>query len=279
LNGTFGTANAYAVPFFAAINPVGDLDCVSFDAAVDDVGDFLHAQTFGSDGVPCARMGLAGADTQLDIFDTDGTTLLVNDDDGSPDGFCSLAVAPIDAAGSYFVCVRASNIAGSNDSFPYELSIEVVLECGNEIVTAPEECDDANSVAGDGCSPTCTNELCQAPATAALGINAGDTAGSFDVTDSTCATGVGVHPEEVWSFTPATTGTLSITLGSVTDQGVSVRTTCADPATEVLCIDDELGGVDELLEVPVTAGVPVTIIVEPFGTAVGPYGIRLEMEP
>jgi cysteine-rich repeat protein len=273
MNGTAGTANPYAAPFIGAITPVGDIDCVSVVATAGDIGDFFLVQTFGSDGVPCASSDVPGTDTQVDLIDIDGITVLDNNDDG-PGNFCSLAAAAIDAAGTYFVCTRASSFPGATDSFPYKLTIDIVGECGNSILTAPEECDDANNIAQDGCSAMCTNEVCLSPTVAALGANAGDTAGAADASDSLCSTG----PENVWQFAPAMTGTLTITVNSATDQGVSVRTACSDRGTEILCADDEVGGVDEILAVPVTAAVDVTIIVEAFNVGgVGPYTMTLAL--
>src|SRR5438046_8668963 len=33
-------------------------------------------------------------------------------------------------------------------------------DCGNGVLEAGEQCDDGNTVAGDGCSPSCQREVC-----------------------------------------------------------------------------------------------------------------------
>jgi cysteine-rich repeat protein len=40
----------------------------------------------------------------------------------------------------------------------------VASACGNGALDAGEECDDGNTTAGDGCSPTCQNETVDLPA-------------------------------------------------------------------------------------------------------------------
>ncbi len=43
-----------------------------------------------------------------------------------------------------------------------------------------------------------------------------------------------------------------------------MRTDCTDTATELGCSDAKSGGTDEMLDVPVTTGVPVTLFVDGF---------------
>jgi cysteine-rich repeat protein len=153
--------------------------------------------------------------------------------------------------------------------------------CGNGTVEEGEECDDSNTTPGDGCDAACVEELafyCANPLTAILGDNMGDTSDGSSVITSTCTSG-DANKEKIYTFTPALTGTLTLTLASATDQGLNVRDACDDDTTEVSCVDIEVGGTDEVLDVQVTAGTPITIIVDgysSFGDA-GPYILTLAL--
>jgi cysteine-rich repeat protein len=72
---------------------------------------------------------------------------------------------------AFLPLVIAENIAGpgslnfADGSFgvPYILArgkTLTPLECGNGVLQAPEQCDDGNTVSGDGCSAQCTIESC-----------------------------------------------------------------------------------------------------------------------
>jgi hypothetical protein len=111
--------------------------------------------------------------------------------------------------------------------------------------------------------------LCAA-AIPAIDINAGDTTAATNSFAGSC-TGGGAN-EQLFSFTPATSGTLHLTLTSAADLGVYVRTACVDKATELGCADLVAGGSDETLDVAVTMGVPVTIFVDGYTPAqLGPF--------
>ncbi len=48
---------------------------------------------------------------------------------------------------------------GDNSLIPgYGLLVYQLSACGDGVAGSGEECDDANAVAGDGCSPGCTTE-------------------------------------------------------------------------------------------------------------------------
>lgn len=135
------------------------------------------------------------------------------------------------------------------------------------------DCDDA------GCAdfPACVAPACTTPLVAVLGPNTGDTTGGTTLLNSSCAN-PGVA-ERVYTFIPATTGELTITLASPDDDlGFSVRTACDDIETEVVCADAELAGTDETATVDVTAATPITIIVQGFATTdEGPYTLTLAL--
>lgn len=151
--------------------------------------------------------------------------------------------------------------------------------CGNSAVEEGEECDDGNILPGDGCDAVCVEEIaffCANPLTAILGENMGDTSDGSSVISSTCTSGDS-NKEKIYTYTPAQTGTLTLVLSSATDQGLNARDTCDDDTSEISCVDLEFGGTDETLDIQVTAGTPITIIVDgysDFGQA-GPYILTL----
>lgn len=147
-NGTAMTADAYSAPWFAAIQPAGDVDVVS--AVVVAAPSSLAVSTFDLGDGACAA---AAMDTFVDIIAPDGTTVLASDDD-SGEGLCARASALGLAAGTYFIRVKAVEPAAV---FPYALAI-AQEQCGNGVTALGEQCDDGGLAAGDGCSPICELE-------------------------------------------------------------------------------------------------------------------------
>ncbi|MFO0555265.1 MAG: hypothetical protein U0271_43210 [Polyangiaceae bacterium] len=115
--------------------------------------------------------------------------------------------------------------------------------------------------------------LCAAAQTINLGTTNGNTTNGTSAFTSSCGGG---GAEQLYKFTPATSGVLNMVLSSATDQGIHVRTDCTDSATEAGCADAEVGGTDENLQVPVTANQPITIFVDAyFDGEEGPYTLTL----
>ena len=112
-------------------------------------------------GVP--TIGLCqqpGGDTQLALLD-DEFSVVASDDDSF--GLCAaLRVAQPLAAGTYFLRVRS--FAATVPISAYQVVVRGLLSaCGDEILDAPETCDDGNTDSGDGCSATCTIERLPTP--------------------------------------------------------------------------------------------------------------------
>ena len=161
----------------------------------------------------------------------------------------------------------------------------------NGLCIAPElVCDDGLDDDEDGdvdcedadCATTC-DPLIMAGCDAALAAqptNAGDTVAGTNLFAGSC-TGSGAR-EQVYAYTPGAAGevgTLSIVLQSATDQGVYVRTACADGATQLDCRDIEVGGIDELLEVVVNGGEPISIFVDAYVPGEeGPFTLNVAFE-
>ena len=112
----------------------------------------------------------------------------------------------------------------------------------------------------------CWPDTCQLATAAAIGANMGDTAmapsAGYAAHNGSCQNAG--SPEVVYSFQAPSTGTLDMTLSSMTDMGMSIRGACQDPTSELDCADLEVGGTDETLAVAVTQGEIYTIIVAGF---------------
>ncbi len=151
--------------------------------------------------------------------------------------------------------------------------------CGDGSVNPGETCDDGNTVAGDGCDATCQVEpapLCAAAELLAPGTYSSTTDNGTLGFQGSCV-GAGGH-ERVFSFTPATSGTLEIELASAfTDQGLYLRSTCADASTEIACAP---AGNSATLSRPVSAGVPLAVFVDGTAkSAAGPFTLTLTLTP
>ncbi|MFO0724394.1 MAG: DUF4215 domain-containing protein [Myxococcota bacterium] len=122
---------------------------------------YILAETVGPNGPLCDM----DTDTILELSDSTGAVLASNDDASTPDGtYCSRIDAREDTgarvpAGHYILRVSAYHGAAIN---AFTVHIKVYGQgCGNGILEMPEVCDDGNTASGDGCSPTCTQEVDQ----------------------------------------------------------------------------------------------------------------------
>ncbi|NQY92445.1 MAG: hypothetical protein HRT46_12435 [Deltaproteobacteria bacterium] len=150
-NNTTATATPYAGGFFVGqISPIGDVDVIS--VVLTETISSIVANVYDLNDGWCATRRL---DSVLDVYDTDGVTILLTDDDGG-DNLCSRAIVPELPPGTYYVAVR-SLPGADNETFPYRVRINIDV-CGDNIEGVGEECDDNNLIPDDGCSATCTDE-------------------------------------------------------------------------------------------------------------------------
>jgi cysteine-rich repeat protein len=149
-NDSSTTANTWTMDWTASIATTSDVDYVKIN--VTEVPSALTATLTDLGDGSCASQTV---DSYLEVFDSNGTTLLAEDDD-SGEGLCSHVVAGIKQAGTYYV--KTSTVG--NAGFPYHLALNVTKDvCGDGFKSPNEECDDMNLSPGDGCSPTCTFEF------------------------------------------------------------------------------------------------------------------------
>lgn len=151
-NDDVGTASPLDGPSVGLIDPEGDVDWYVLEVVTGPAQVTVPLVDLGDNSC-----GLGQIDSYLELYD-DQAQLLAFDDDGG-DVFCSLLVAPSLAAGTYYLRVSAGP-TDPGDTFAYRLAPSIDLEvCGNGMIEGGEQCDDGNTVGGDGCSATCTAEL------------------------------------------------------------------------------------------------------------------------
>jgi cysteine-rich repeat protein len=162
-NGTTAQANAWKDPWGAQIGAAGDVDVFSFDlgAAASVVVETRDVGNGGCKATLEAGDPVPLNDTVVEILAPNGATVITTDDDGG-ENYCSRAIAPALAPGTYFVRVTASSF-GPSPSFPYRVLITQIADtCGDAMLTPGEQCDDGNQNSGDGCSAACKFEIGEA---------------------------------------------------------------------------------------------------------------------
>ena len=118
-NNTSASANVYKAKWRAQIAPVGDVDIVSIVVPIG--GSTLLAEVVDSGTGDCAALKIV---SHVDILNADGASVLASGN-GAAGNYCAFASAPALPAGTYFVRVKASNIAqpGMSDTFGYGLDL------------------------------------------------------------------------------------------------------------------------------------------------------------
>lgn len=145
-----------ALTFFqGSISPATNVDAIQITVTTPS---YIYAETFTSTTPTFA----CNVDTRLTLFQADGITEIGTDDfDGISS--CSLIEPNVDAfaqlaAGTYWLTIEEDG----NDLTIANYQVAVwgvpVGVCGNLVVEGAEQCDDGNSVAGDGCDATCQVE-------------------------------------------------------------------------------------------------------------------------
>lgn len=247
------------------LNPAGEVD---WFAIVVPQGGYIVAET--SDG-----QGGCVTDTYMDLIAPDGTTVLATNDDinfpanpcSAIDGHTVAEAANLDA-GTYYVVVRGYDptVAG-----PYSISVTAgAPACANGIAEynnpAPEQCDDGNTVPGDGCDAACRIET--------LGLYTApgpDTAFPGSITP---AGDVDFFQLVVTSTTYVLIETFAPTAASGTCTGVDTVIFLTNESLQILAEDDE-GGVDSCssLYVELSPGTYYVAVVDYLGGEILAYEV------
>lgn len=161
--------------------------------------------------------------------------------------------------------------------------------CGNGRVDEGEECDDGNQLSRDGCSASCqwesrgSGDRCpgdelQLSAQAERrwqGEWEGDTSQFYHHYFSECG---GSGADQVFSLVPPQEGQLTIRVQAEHDVIVSVRETCEQEESELICRDASgPGGVEEL-RLRVEAERPLFLFVDGLGQSAGPFRLEVTLE-
>ena len=176
---------------------------------------------------------------------------------------------PVVQGQSYFVIVSSFNVAQFG---PYQLSAATRTPiCGDGHTDPPEQCDDGNTTAGDGCDATCHIELvtCANPVVIADPSQGVHTAvGQADSVTSCAPVG---DLDMVFEVTAAQTGVLE---ASITGNGtIAMQATCG--GGDLVCA---AAGVLPL-KTPVSAGDTVYIIVSRSTFDLTPFTLDVASRP
>lgn len=181
-------------------------------------------------------------------------------------GGSSDVIFPIVASQTTYVVVDGASPGASGQ---FTLSVEVATNvCGDGLAQYPEQCDDGNTGAGDGCSPSCQFETpvalaghCPGASYRLVGSTAGPTtisvAGDVTLLSNTaaslgCAAGSG--KDQVYAITPTTSGAITAVMtASYPRAQLHARRECFNNATEIDCRTEPNAGTPVRITFPVVA--------------------------
>jgi cysteine-rich repeat protein len=268
-NDTAATANPLGAQngIVAAIGSSGDQDFFSFVVTVPGSSVALTV-TDGLGNCP------AGFDSKMYLYDS-ANNELVNDDESGPASCSAILPSMYPAAaslavGTYYVRVEEF---GNNGITPfYVLGIKLQPPaCGDGILQMGEQCDDGNTAAGDGCSPTCALEGNFITETEPNDTQA--TANPLGGADGFAAAITPVGDQDYFSFNVATPGSsvfIQVTDGlSGCPNGFDSKLTLFNPVGALIGTADDGGAAKCSLLSPATSAAAANL-------AVGTYKVRVE---
>lgn len=218
--------------------------------------------------------------------------------DGGLSGGESIRI-PIEAGQPVFLFV--DGYGGLNGDFTLDLKV-APSGCGDAIAQFPEVCDDGNQVSGDGCSASCTFEEsgqpgnCPGQGIALKGAGdaprvihiAGDLSTLPTASDQLTASGcTATGTNAVYQFRSDVDGMLKARLvASYANAALHARNECnvssdaSGASSQLDCKDGLATGAPLELTVPVTANLPVWVIVDTNSSSnVGPYLLDVIVTP
>jgi cysteine-rich repeat protein len=171
---------------------------------------------------------------------------------------------------------------------PYTLHVEWTAEtCGDGVVAGLEVCDDGNTGSGDGCRGDCREieyavHCAEADVLAVNSSVAGDLDGAPLLFGATCTNAIyGSGADRLYRITAPSAGTLRVALADASDlMDFAILDGCGLPGsfTELACTASFF---PDPLEVPVTAGQVVTVLVEGYSPWInaGTFTLSAELVP
>ena len=215
-----------------------------------------------------------GAEVCNDLFD--------NDRDGATDcadSDCTanpLCIRPpetnctnrLDDDGDGAIDCFDSNCVGSSSCVVFELCADGIDNDSDTLV----DCADNECVGAPNC--VTVPQTCASPNVATTyGRYSGLTSGLLNENVPSCMRSTA--PESVWRFTPPESGLICVTTaGSTYDTVLFARNSCGGTATDLACNDDT-GGLTSQVQVAVTAGVDVFLMVDGFAALGGSYRLNI----
>ena len=288
----------------STVDAADDLD-EGFDTACGGTSDSPeHVYSFSLSTDASLQIDLEGSD-----FDTiltvvsgcpGGDSFCAYDDDGGSSSTSSLD-CQLYPAGDYSVIVSGYVGFVSTGTGDYVLNIDecgtAPPECGNDVVEEGEECDDGNTIDGDGCSSSCENEgtggdaeQCPGEAldlsvlTPGSGEStslSGSTSGANDSIDEpiavACWGGADGGPEHVYSFSLAADASLQIDLeGSDFDTTLAVVSGCPD-GDSFCAYNDDGSGLASSLDCQLYPAGDYSVIVSGYDLSdIGDYVLNID---
>ncbi len=121
---------------------------------------------------------------------------------------------------------------------------------------------------------------CTSPRPLTIGTTeSGDTSIGFDHGPGVGCMQNAEAPDFIYSVTPASNGTLTLSLTSTWDGGLYVRSSCDDPDTELVCIDQQGENATEVLHLDVVGGTTYYVYVDGYTSeSSGPYELDSQLE-
>jgi cysteine-rich repeat protein len=207
-------------------------------------------------------------------------------------GGTSEVVFPVAANETTFVVV--DGVAGKSGAFTLDVEVDAT-SCGDRLAQYPEQCDDGNTTAGDGCSPSCQLETplsaagkCPGATYTMVGSAAGPTTVSFagDVsllasTASSLGCSSGGGEDQVYALTPTISGSLKAVLrAQYPDAQLHARRECFTSQSQIDCRVQPLASVPFEMTIPVTAQNTYFVFVDSDSSSPGgPYTLDVTLTP
>ena len=215
-----------------------------------------------------------GAEVCNDLFDNDrdGTTDCA-DSDCTANPLCirppeTNCTNRLDDDGDGAIDCFDSNCVGSSSCVVFELCADGIDNDSDTLV----DCADNECVGAPNC--VTVPQTCASPNVATTyGRYSGLTSGLLNENVPSCMRSTA--PESVWRFTPPESGLICVTTaGSTYDTVLFARNSCGGTATDLACNDDT-GGLTSQVQVAVTAGVDVFLMVDGFAALGGSYRLNI----
>ncbi|MCU0655586.1 MAG: DUF4215 domain-containing protein [Polyangiaceae bacterium] len=265
-------------------------------ASADTIGALDCSSATGGDVVYTVQPTAAGLLT-IEVQPKDGfdATLYVREKscDAGPQIACNNTLGPDGQERASFL-VAPGEIYSVFVDGTAEGVFELVMQldqnfCGDGKVQAPEQCDDGNQLSLDGCSSQCKVEQ-DPPATACPGLPvhvfdqplllSGSTE-PYEDNQSQSSCGGSKAPDRVYRVVPGKSGTLRARVTSTSFDLIlyARRDACSGAGAKFLGCDDKFTGTSEiLLDLPVTEGAPVWLVIDGFqASEAGIFALELSL--